>query len=116
MKITKLPSQYSMLGHHPPAKRKRVDDGSLILVVDPSIPSSTIKKRGQSWTPLIKPSGSGHDLNCFAEVGVSSFGYCVYNVSRECCSNRKGRCPSLSEPSLLTIAITNKFSCRLVYD
>ena len=107
MKITKLPSQYSMLGHHPPAKRKRADDGSLILVVDPFIPSSTIKNVVKVGPPLIKLSGSGNDLNCFAEVGVSSFGYCVYNVSRECCSNSKGRCASLSEPSLLTTACDN---------
>ena len=37
LKITKLPSEHSMLGHH------RVDDGPFIAVFGSSIPSSTKK-------------------------------------------------------------------------
>ena len=61
LKITKLPSQqHSMLGHHQHASetpfnmafRWRADDGPHIVVFGSSHPSSTKKKRCQSWTPF----------------------------------------------------------------
>ena len=67
-KITKLPSQHSMLGHHRPASETpmafhwRADDGLLLVLFGSSFPSS--KKQQQKrriwWTPLAKLSGSVH--------------------------------------------------------
>ena len=60
LKISKLPSQHSMLGHHRHASetfRWRAGDGPLIVVLGSSLPSSTknkTKKRCQSWTPSDK--------------------------------------------------------------
>ena len=57
LKITKLPSQNSMLGHHRPASdrfRWRADDGPFIVIFGSSIPSSTGKKRYQNVDPSDK--------------------------------------------------------------
>ena len=67
LKITKLPSQHSMFGHHrhasetPLAFRWRADDGPLIVVLGSSLPSST-KKNVCVGPPLTKLSGSAHDI------------------------------------------------------
>ena len=67
LKITKLPGQHSMLGHHQHASKTfpwRADDGPLIVVVFGSflIPSSTKKNVVRVGPPLGKPSGSAHVL------------------------------------------------------
>ena len=63
LKITKLPSQHSMFGHHRHSSetpflmafRWRANDGTLIVVFGSSFPSWTenkrTKKTRQSWTP-----------------------------------------------------------------
>ena len=68
LKITNLPSQHSMLGHHRPANETpfkwrfhwRADDGPLIMVFESSLPSST-KKTVKIGPPLTKLSGSAHE-------------------------------------------------------
>ena len=63
LKITKLPSQHSMLAiigtpakHHLMVFRWWADDGPFIVVF-----ASQLKKKCQCWTPLTKLSGSAHD-------------------------------------------------------
>ena len=62
LKITKLPSQNSMLGHnHHNSFRWRADGGRLIVVFGSSHPSSTKKKKlVKVGPPLTKFSGSTH--------------------------------------------------------
>ena len=65
-KITKLPSQYSILCHHRPASETPVNGVSLAGRWWPSLPSTKNKnnkkkkKRCQSLNPLTKLSGSAH--------------------------------------------------------
>ena len=70
-KITKLPSQHSMLGHHPSVRQRqwrfaggpkfsmalscRGDDGPLLMVVWYSLPSSRKKKLGPPWQNFLDP-------------------------------------------------------------
>ena len=61
IKITKLPSQHLMLGHHRHASKTpfkwrccRADDGPLIVVFGYSLPSSKIKKIIKVGPPLTK--------------------------------------------------------------
>ena len=60
LQITKLPSKHSMLCHYRPASETPFKwrfaggavDGPLIVVFGSFLPSSSLKKRCQSWTPL----------------------------------------------------------------
>ena len=70
LKITKLPIQHSMLGHHgPPAKRQmafrwRAVDGPLIVVFGSFLLSSNYKKEKKNFVkvgpPLTILSGAAH--------------------------------------------------------
>ena len=67
LKITKLPSQHSVLGHHPHASpmafRWQADDGPVIVVFGSSLPSSTKKKKVIKVGPLLtKLSGSAYAM------------------------------------------------------
>ena len=82
-KIAKLPSQHSILGHHPHASKTPLscvslagDDGPLMMVLGSSLPSSTKKrkKRVVKVGPILtKLSGSAHDLNIFTGLLVALY-------------------------------------------
>ena len=70
--------------------RWRVDDGTLILVFESSLSSSTKKqnktkkKRSQSWTPLRKLSGSAHDNGLDTHILKTCKRACnVQNIKRK---------------------------------
>ena len=73
LKITKLPSKHSILGHHRQANETsfkwRVDDGPLIVGLFGLDPLSHLKKKNKKKTvvngpPLTKLSGSAHVHYC----------------------------------------------------
>ena len=77
-KITKLPSQHSMLGHHWPASetplafRWRADDGPLFVVFGP-LSISSIKKEKKVVKAELDAMGSVHDLDLVFNQCRSSF-------------------------------------------
>ena len=69
IKITKSPSQHSMLGHHwlnSKTFRWRADDGQLQVVFGSSPPSSSKKVR--NGPPLKELSGSAHETGNYDQV------------------------------------------------
>ena len=69
LKITRLPSQHSMLGHHRHASKtpfKWADNGPIIVIFG-SFLSQVIKV----WPPLTKLSGSAH--GSIANISISFF-------------------------------------------
>ena len=59
LKITMLPSQHSMLGHHQHTMMAAYSGICLVWILPPLLK----KKLCQSWTPLTKLSGSAHEQN-----------------------------------------------------
>ena len=64
-KITKLPSQNSMLGHHRPASGVSLAGRrwpTFSAIFDPLSPHQKFKKKGRNGPPLAKFSGSAHAI------------------------------------------------------
>ena len=83
LKITKLPSQHSKLGHHWHSSETPLNGGPIMTLLlwhlDPSSLHQLKQKRKKkktffkSWTPLTKLSESAHEKNMFSDGRLVSY-------------------------------------------